>query len=105
MSDGRLKSERTELSGQSAQNILKQIKVYTYERDGIGERRLGLIADEVESAIDQLAIVDVVSSKWHKDGQHKTIDHSRLVSLPIPALNTLAKRVYYLESKVNNGAA
>ena len=75
------------------------------KRDGIGERRLGLIAAEVETAIDQLAIDNVVSSKWHKDGQYKTLDYSRLVSLLIPALNTLAKRVEYLESKVNNGAA
>ena len=92
LSDGRLKTERTDLSGQQAQNILKQIKSYTYERDDIGERRLGCIADEVESAIDQLAIDNVVSSKWHKDGQHKTLDYSRLVSLLIPALNTLAKQ-------------
>ena len=46
LSDGRLKSFRIELSGQQAQNILKQIKSYTYEREDIGERRLGCIAQE-----------------------------------------------------------
>ena len=100
LSDGRLKTERTELSGQQAQIVLNQLKSYTYERDDIGERRLGLIADEVESAIDQLAIDSVVSSKWHKDGQYKTLDYSRLVSLLIPASNTLSKRVEDLESRL-----
>ena len=99
LSDERLKSERTDISGQQAQNILKQIKSYTYERDDIGERRLGCIADEVESAIEQLAIDNVVSSKWHKDDQYETLDYSRLVSLLIPAINTLSKRVEDLESR------
>ena len=105
LSDGRLKTERTELSGQQAQSVLNQIKSYTYDRDDIGERRLGLIADEVESAVDQLAIDNVVSSKWHNDGQYKTLDYSRLVSLLIPAVNTLAKRVEDLESKLNGNSS
>ena len=90
LSDGRLKSERTELSGQQAENILKQITAYTYEREDIGERRLGLIADEVQTAIEQLGIDNVVQSKWHKDDQYKTLDYSRRVSLLIPAINTLS---------------
>ena len=105
LSDGRLKSQRTELSGQQAQNVLNQIKSYTYDRDDLDQRRVGLIADEVESAIDQLAIDNVVSSKWHNDGQYKTLDYSRLVSLLIPAVNTLAKRVEDLESKLNGSSS
>ena len=99
LSDGRLQSERTELAGQQAQHILKQIASYTCERDDIGggERRLGLIADEVESAIDLLAIDNVVSSTWHKDGKYKTLDYSRLVNLLMPAINTLSKRIEDLE--------
>ena len=100
LSDTRLKSERTELFGQKAQNILKQLKSYTYEREDIGERRLGLIADEVLSAIGQLAVDNVIGSKWHTDGQYKTLDYSRLVSLLIPAINTLSKRVEDLESRL-----
>ena len=92
LSDPRLKTERTELSGQQAQNRLKPIKLYAYERDDIGERRLGLIADEVGPAIEHLAIDSVVQSKRHKDDQYKTLDYSRLVSLLIPANNTLSKR-------------
>ena len=105
LSDGRLKSERTELSGQQAQNILKQIKSYTYERDDIGERRLGHLAQEVESAIGQLAIDNVVSSKWHKDGQYKTLDYSRLVSLLIPAVNKLSQEVEDLKSVINGSSS
>ena len=99
LSDTRLKSERTEISGQQAQNVLNQIKSYTYDRDELDQRRVGLIADEVGSAIGQLAIDNVIGSKWHNDGQYKTLDYSRLVSLLIPAVNTLANRVEYLESR------
>ena len=104
LSDGRLETERTELSGEQAQDVLNQIKSYTYDREDIGERRLGCIADEVESAIEQLAIDNVVSSKWHKDDQYKTMDYSRLVSLLIPAVNTLSAKIKDLESKVNGAA-
>ena len=100
LSDTRLKSERDQISGQQAQNILKQIKAYTYEREDIGERRLGLIADEVQTSIEQLGIDNVVSSKWHNDDQYLTLDYSRLVSLLIPALNPLSKRVEDLESRL-----
>ena len=105
LSDARLKRHLDPVSGDQALSILAQIQAYTYEREDLDQRRLGLIADMVEEACSQLAIGNVVSSKWHKDGQYKTFDYSRLVSLLIPALNTLAKRVEYLESKVNNGAA
>ena len=105
LSDGRLKSERTELSGQQAENILKQIKSYTYEREDIGERRLGLIADEVESAIEQLGIDNVVSSKFHKDDQYKTLDYSRLVSLLNPVVNKLPQEVEDLKSIISGSSS
>ena len=66
---------------------------------------LGLVADGVESTIDQLAIDSVISSKWHKDDQYKTLDYSRLVSLLIPVVNTLAKRVADLDSKLASSNA
>ena len=64
-----------------------------------------MIADEVEAAVDQLAIDNVVSSKWHKDDQYKTLDYSRLVSLLIPAVNKLTQEVKDLKSIVNNGSS
>ena len=93
------------MSGDQALDVLGQIRGCTYEREDLQQRRLGLIADEVESAVDQLAIDNVVSSKWHNDGQYKTLDYSRLVSLLIPAINTLAKRVEDLESKLNGNSS
>ena len=65
------------------------------------QRRLGLIADVVEEAIDQLAIDNVVGSRWHDEQNYKTLDYARLVALLIPAVNTLSARVKDLESKVN----
>ena len=105
LSDGRLKTERTVVSGQQAQSALSQIEAYTYERVDIGERRLGLIADVVESACEQLGVDNVVSSKFYKDDQYKTLDYSRLVSLLIPAVNALAQRVEDLESKLNGSSS
>ena len=100
LSDARLKTEVTSVSGDQALSVLSQIQGCTYEREDLQERRLGLIADEVEDAIDQLAIDNVIGSKWHKDGQYKTLDYSRLVSLLIPANNTLSKWVEDLESRL-----
>ena len=71
------------------------------ERGEIGARRSGAIADEVESAVDQLAVDNVVSSKWHNDDHYNTLDYSRLVSLLIPAVNTIIQRVQYLETTIH----
>ena len=64
------------------------------------QRRLGLIADGVEEAIEELAIDNVVGSKWHDGEEHKTLDYSRLVALLIPAVNTLTARVQELEARL-----
>ena len=101
LSDARLKSEVTPVSGDQALSVLGQIQACTYERQDLKQRRLGLIADEVEEAIDQLAIDNVVGSKWHEGDDYKTLDYARLVALLIPAVNTLSARVKDLESKVN----
>ena len=73
----------------------------TYEREDLEERRLGLTTDEVEEAIDQLSIDNVVGSKWHDGKQHKTLDYNRLVALLVPAVNTMSKRTRDLDSKEN----
>ena len=89
LSDSRLKEDVTPVSGTQALSVLSQIRGCAYEREDLDQRRLGLIADEVEEAIDQLAIDNVLGSKWHNDDEHKTLDYSRLVALLIPAANTL----------------
>ena len=104
LSDARLKEEVTSVSGAQALGVLSQIQACTYERPDLQQRRLGLIADEVEEAIDQLAVdnVDnVVGSKWHQGKDYKTLDYARLVALLTPAVNTLSARVKDLESKLN----
>ena len=60
LSDARLKTEVTSVSGAQALSVLSQIQGCTYERADLNQRRLGLIADVVEEAIDQLAIDNVV---------------------------------------------
>ena len=92
------------MSGTQALDVLTQIQGCTYEREDLQQRRLGLIADEVEDAIDQLAIDNVVGSKWHNGDEHKTLDYSRLVALLVPAVNTLSARLREMEAKVNGTA-
>ena len=101
LSDKRLKQEVASVSGTQALSVLSQIRGCTYERPDLQERRLGLIADDVEDAIDQLAIDNVVGSKWHDSDVHKTLDYARLVALLIPAVNTLSARDKDLETKIN----
>ena len=79
--------------------MLSQIKGCTYEREDLGQWRVGLIADEVEEAIEQLACDNVVSSKLHLDGEYNTLEYNRLVALPIPAVNGLSERVHELEAR------
>ena len=100
LSDRRLKEEIARVSGEQVLSVLSHNKGCTYDREDLEERRLGLIADEVEEAIEQLAIDNSIRSTWHQGEQYNTLDYSRLTSLLIPALNTLAKRVEYLESIV-----
>ena len=100
LSDRRLKEEITPISGTQALSILSQIQGCTYDREDLGQRRLGLIADAVEEAIEQLAVDNVVGSKWQGE-EYKTLDYSRLVALLIPAVNHLAQEVKVLRSKVN----
>ena len=100
LSDRRLKDEIDYLSGEQSLDVLSQIRGCTYERPDLEQRRLGLIADEVEEAITGLAVDSVVGSKWQGE-EYKTLDYSRLVALLIPAVNHLAQEVKVLTSKVN----
>ena len=104
LSDARLKSEVTPVSGDQALDVLSQIQGCTYEREDLDQRRLGLIANQVGEAIEQLGIDNVTSSRWHAGDQYQTLDYSRLVSLLIPAVNILSAKIKDLESKVNGAA-
>ena len=105
LSDARLKTNLTEVTPDQCLNTLRQIKPRTYDRDDIGEYRLGLLADECEEALKTAGIeVDnVIGEKhWQVDGEsdmYKTLQYDRLVPLLIGAVNTLSARVEQLESK------
>ena len=92
------------MSGEQALSVLGNIQGQTYWREDLGERRLGLTADEVETAIAGLSIDNVCSSKHATfndvEDEYKTLDYSRLVSLLIPAVNALSAKVSELEAKL-----
>ena len=99
LSDTRLKTNQNLVSPEQALNVLGKIEAYTYGREDLKQRRLGLIADQVQDTIQELGIDNVVSSKWHSDDIYKTLDYSRLVSLLIPAINELHRQIKALNSK------
>ena len=114
LSDQRLKENLLEVTPEQCLNTLRHIKPQTYDRNDLGERRLGLIADECEEALEKAGIeVDNVIGQrhWQVDGEsdvYKTLQYERLVPLLIGAVNSLSARVQDLESapkKKRNGAA
>ena len=92
LSDAKLKEEVTSVSGEQTHEVLSQIQGCTYERPDLDQRRLGLIADQVERATQELAVDNIVGSKWHDGAEHKTLSYDRLVALLIPAVNSLSQR-------------
>ena len=73
--------------------MIGKIEAYTYDREDLQQRRLGLIADQVQDAIQELGIDNVVSSKWHSDDIYKTLDDYRSVSLLIPQLMSFTNKL------------
>ena len=96
-----LKEGVTNASGDQTLSALSQIQGCTYERADLDQRRLGLVADEVEEAIDKLAIDSVLGLRWHQGAEYKSLGYSRLVAPRIPAVKTLSLQVKDLQSKVN----
>ena len=97
LSDVRLKRHLDPVSGDQALSILAQIQAYTYEREDLQERRLGLIAQEVEEAVGELAIDNVTGTKWHLGEEYKTLQYDRLVPLLVNAVNRLSQQVKDLQ--------
>ena len=69
LSDARLKTEVTPVSGVQALDVLNQNQGCTHERVDLDQRRLRLIADEVGEALTGPGIDNIASAKWHKDDQ------------------------------------
>ena len=51
LSDGRIKTERKQVSGQEALDICSSINCYSYVRQDLNQRRMGCIADEVKAVM------------------------------------------------------
>ena len=106
LSGGRIKIERQEVPGAQSLNMLGNIQAMTYTRTDTGERRLGHIADQVESALSELEVSNVTGATNYAPGElpygvYKTLDYARLVPLLISSINTLAARVQELEKTSN----
>ena len=104
LSDARLKTEVTNVSGDQALSVLSQIQGCTYEREDLDQRRLGLIADQVQDAIQLLGVDNVVGTKWHQGEEYKTLQYDRLVPLLVNAVNRLNQQVEELQSKIHGAA-
>ena len=65
----------------------------------------GLIADEVEDAVSEIGVDNIISSMHGtfngETSDYKTLDYSRLVSLCIPAINTLNQQVTALTAELD----
>ena len=83
--------------------VLSGISCQTYT--AFEERRLGLIAQQVQESIEELAIDNVIGSKTLSPSQgepaqdYLTLQYERLVPLLIASVNSLSQRIKYLESK------
>jgi len=102
-SDIRLKSDFSPVSGSQALRVLSGISCQTY--NAFEERRLGLVAQQVQESIEELAIDNVVGIKSLSPSQGEpaqdflTLQYERLVPLLIARVNDLSQRIKYLESK------
>ena len=103
-SDARLKTERTDVTGEQALSVLSNMQAQTYWREDLEQRRIGLIADEVEDAVSEIDVDNIISSMHGtfngEAADYKTLDYSRLVSLLIPACNALSEQVTTLAARV-----
>ena len=108
LSDGRIKTERTQVTGQQALDICSNIKCYTYDREDLNQRRIGCIADEVQAVMTSTlpAVEHVIGSTMAKPGdmdyqEYLTLDYSRCVSPICAAEGELKKQVEELTSQVS----
>ena len=61
LSDARLTTNQVLVSPEQALGVLGKNKACTYDREDLQQRRLGLIVDQVQDAIQELDIGNVVS--------------------------------------------
>lgn len=87
-SDIALKTDLTQIT--DALEIVKSLKGYRYTRTDIGQKEVGLVAQEVEPMLPELVM---------KSGEYKSLAYDRMVAVLVEAIKTLAARVELLEQK------
>ena len=105
LSDLRLKQSVEPIDGAVALDIVARCGGSVYNRIDLNEKRVGMIAQDVEAAISQLDVSNVVSSKMSAPGdlpfdEYKTLDYSRLVAVLCPAVTELSKQVAELKQQL-----
>ena len=79
LSDARLKQSAEPINGATALDIIAQCGGSVYTRIDTNEKRVGMIAQDVEAAIAGLGVDNVISSKMTAPGdlpfdEYKTLD-------------------------------
>ena len=105
LSDSRIKESVQPLDGATALDIVAKCGGSVYTRPDLEETRLGLIADDVQTALAGLGIDNVVGSKHAQPGdlpadQYLTLDYSRLVAVLCPAVTELSRQVAELKQQL-----
>ena len=83
-SDLRLKSNLEKID--SALNKVSQLSAYTYDKQGIEGRQVGVIAQDVEKVLPEAV--------GENDEGYKTVDYSALTALLINAINELGDEIH-----------
>ena len=104
LSDGRIKTERVEVTGQQALDMCSNIKCYTYDRADLNQRRIGCIADEVKETMTSVLpqVENLTGSTMASPGdmdyqEFLTLDYSRLTAPLCAAITELRKEVAELK--------
>ena len=107
LSDGRIKTEREQVSGQQALDICSAINCYTYDRADLNQRRIGCIADEVKETMTSVLpqVQNLTGSTMASPGDMEyqeflTLDYSRLTAPLCAAITELRKEVAELKQQL-----
>jgi len=108
LSDSRLKADQTIVPGDKLTSIFDAIETKEYDLANTGtdvdgtelhtERRVGVIADDVQAALANCGWTNIVGSKSVNDEDYLTLDYSRLVCVLWGHVKALTARVAALEA-------
>ena len=110
LSGARLKQSAEPINGTTALDIIAQCGGSVYTRIDTNEKRVGMIAQDVDAAIAGLGVGNDSASKMTTPGdlpfdEYKTLDYSRIVALLCPAVTELKKEVAELKQQLQKRKA